>query len=670
VNQNPQVPAGAGTFAIQVSEDEDFENIVYSATGIAASPHVMPLTDRLKFNRAYNWRVRFSGTLDGNWSQSLGFLTLTPKISLSLPEDESTFVRTAPTLQWMPPSTGFTYVVELSETNTFDEVRYLVSTSPSITISDGLDFGTTYYWRVRGENEDGVITIPSDIWSFTTEPVPLIAPRDEAIDVPLRPTLSFVANPNATSTDVVVSTNMNLSQPERMVVSVPQGQSQLVWPTDLDYETVYYWAIIPIIDDTPIPSSLIWSFTTLDEPPPQPDVPDAVTKISPTDGSEDVIRDVVFKWQPVNDITELWIRISQSEDMVQGLFVNSLNPNTTSFKRQDLLLPETTYYWTVVAENEEGLGPDGDIWSFTTGQDTSNPSLPPAVELKSPLNDTTDMEAPITVEWKPVPDVDGYTIRLSNTPDFSGNNISLVRNASDSSYTFAFSLLTGTKYYWYVLAENSAGVSPIGEIWSFTTKAVTIIVPQLVTLVSPVAGETDVSKTAQFKWNSSINSSTYQIQISRDEQFATLDFTADNIADTTYLALSELMANTTYYWRVRGKSVTTIGAWSAIRSFTVANMQTSIDSDAELPNEFKIERVYPNPFNPVTTIQYAIPNSGSVSLSVLDVTGREVMRTSSTNMAAGMHTTLFDGRNLSSGLYIVSLRFEGQTKSMKITLLK
>jgi len=669
VNQNPQIPVGSGAYAIQVSEDLEFENIVYSATGLSGSPHTMPLFSRLKFNQGYNWRVRFIGSLDGAWSQPLEFLTIIPKISLSSPEDGSDFVRISPTLSWVPPSSDFTYVIEISETETFDEVTFLVSPSPSLTVTNILDFGSTYYWRVTGENNEGVVTETSDIWRFTTEPIPLISPVDNAENVSIRPTLNFVANPNATSIDVVLSKNMDLTQPERMVLTVPQGQTQLEWPVELDYETIYHWGIINIIDDTFIPMSMVWSFKTINELPPT-DNPDAVVKVSPANESENVDRDIRFVWRSMENITEFRIKIGLSENLGIGLYNLSVSPNDTTFKLQQLLEPETIYYWTVYTINGEDIGPEGEIWSFITSQESSNPDLPPAVILKSPANEAINLETSVTLAWYPIPDVDEYGVRISTVSDFSSTVFSFTQNSTDSTYTLPFTLLNGVSYYWYIFAKNSTGDGPIGDIWKFTTKAAAVPTPQLVTHVSPVDEETGVPKTVQFKWNTSVNSLTYQIQISREPQIATLDFTADNLSDTTYTAPSELVLNTTYYWRVRGRNDFGVGPWSEISSFTVTGVPTSIDEDVTLPAEFQLQRIYPNPFNPTTNIQYVIPNSGAVNISVFDVTGREVMKYSITNQPAGTHTTPFDGRHLTSGLYIVKLTFGGLTKTMKMTLLK
>ncbi len=76
-----------------------------------------------------------------------------------------------------------------------------------------------------------------------------------------------------------------------------------------------------------------------------------------------------------------------------------------------------------------------------------------------------------------------------------------------------------------------------------------------------------------------------------------------------------------------------------------------------LPEEFAIFDNYPNPFNPVTTIRYNIPESSTVSLIIYDITGREVRRLADGTVEPGYHTAVWDGTGISgttvsSGVYI------------------
>jgi hypothetical protein len=85
--------------------------------------------------------------------------------------------------------------------------------------------------------------------------------------------------------------------------------------------------------------------------------------------------------------------------------------------------------------------------------------------------------------------------------------------------------------------------------------------------------------------------------------------------------------------------------------------------------------VYPNPFNPGVTVNYMLPSNGERSLRVYDAQGRLVRTLVEGHGQAGQHEARWDGRDDSglravSGVYLVTLRFEGTVKSEKIVLLK
>jgi len=79
---------------------------------------------------------------------------------------------------------------------------------------------------------------------------------------------------------------------------------------------------------------------------------------------------------------------------------------------------------------------------------------------------------------------------------------------------------------------------------------------------------------------------------------------------------------------------------------------------------------YPNPFNPTTVIRYELPEAGMVRLAVYDILGREVALLVNAQISAGAHQVNFDGRNLSSGIYLYRLEVGNQVLSGKMMLMK
>jgi len=80
---------------------------------------------------------------------------------------------------------------------------------------------------------------------------------------------------------------------------------------------------------------------------------------------------------------------------------------------------------------------------------------------------------------------------------------------------------------------------------------------------------------------------------------------------------------------------------------------------------------FPNPFNPSTMVSFVMPQSGSLKVSVYDITGREVSRLFDGYANSGRQEFVFNASNLSSGIYFYSISGEGfKTVTKKMMLVK
>ena len=85
---------------------------------------------------------------------------------------------------------------------------------------------------------------------------------------------------------------------------------------------------------------------------------------------------------------------------------------------------------------------------------------------------------------------------------------------------------------------------------------------------------------------------------------------------------------------------------------------------------FKLSGLQPNPFNPVTQIEYDVYKSGVMQLAVYNLLGQKVSVLHNGFVNQGSHMYTWDASNLSSGVYYVSLVMDGHSETMKAMLVK
>ena len=88
------------------------------------------------------------------------------------------------------------------------------------------------------------------------------------------------------------------------------------------------------------------------------------------------------------------------------------------------------------------------------------------------------------------------------------------------------------------------------------------------------------------------------------------------------------------------------------------------------PEKFRLSRIYPNPFNPVTKIEYFLANSGGVVLEIYDILGKMITRLVNEYQTAGKFTIDFKAIDLPSGIYIIRLQQGSQSDASKMVLIK
>lgn len=117
----------------------------------------------------------------------------------------------------------------------------------------------------------------------------------------------------------------------------------------------------------------------------------------------------------------------------------------------------------------------------------------------------------------------------------------------------------------------------------------------------------------------------------------------------------------------------------AVQSYDIMIVKYSLDTVSGLPDweetnpeGFYLKQNYPNPFNSSTVIEFYIPRTEFVNLSIYDILGKKVAEPINATLNKGKYRVLFNGGNLASGTYLYMLKTNTHTHTevSKMVLIK
>jgi pectin methylesterase-like acyl-CoA thioesterase len=132
---------------------------------------------------------------------------------------------------------------------------------------------------------------------------------------------------------------------------------------------------------------------------------------------------------------------------------------------------------------------------------------------------------------------------------------------------------------------------------------------------------------------------------------------------TIYAKNSSSSTNITYDW------MPTNAATGDNMPFVVTSVGNTVI--ASVPRELNLSNNYPNPFNPLTQIQFSVPKDGHATLKVYNLIGQEVATLFDGVAKSGQSIAKeFSGNKLASGVYFARLQFNGASRVQRMLLLK
>jgi hypothetical protein len=355
------------------------------------------------------------------------------------------------------------------------------------------------------------------------------------VTVPPSVTLTWTPVSNATRYRVQVATDSSFSAASLIVHdSTVTGPSREV--TGLSGGT-YYWRVSAGRSQGWGGYSVRRFFRT-------GSVPAAPTNLAPPDGSTDQPSTLQFRWTASAQVTSYHLQIASDSNFTTGFALNDSTIADTSVTVPGLA-SGTTFFWRAAARNDIGSSAFSTRWRFTTQLQP-----PPAPTPASPANGQTGVPVSPTLSWSVGGGGGGLTFRLQVATDPS-----FVTQVLDDSAVTTLTRLVGplqnnTQYYWKITAKNLAGWGPASTAWTFTT---VVAAPAAPVLVSPADGAQNIPLVTTVTWNAAATASSYRLQVARDSAF-TLLAVDDSLITATSRQIGPLLANSTHYWRVRGKN--------------------------------------------------------------------------------------------------------------------
>ena len=295
---------------------------------------------------------------------------------------------------------------------------------------------------------------------------------------------------------------------------------------------------------------VINNFTQI--PTPVKILPSVPTLSSPINAASAQQLNVTLNWNQSSNATSYNLEVSTTSGF--STIANTLNTITANTTTLTGLLPGTTYYWRVKANNADGSSDWSASWSFTT--DIAMPTL------SLPTNGLSNATIAPTLNWSAISNASSYDVEVSTDGTFS--KLIAAKSTITTNTTNLTGLTAGTTYYWRVKANGTSISSNWSATWSFTTA---IIAPLL---VGPANNTSSIALNSVFSW-SSTGAALYEIEIATKNTFASTTIVSKNIAlNTNSFTATGLKTRTTYFWRVRSKSTDgkTVSAWSAVWKFT------------------------------------------------------------------------------------------------------
>jgi len=180
------------------------------------------------------------------------------------------------------------------------------------------------------------------------------------------------------------------------------------------------------------------------------------------------------------------------------------------------------------------------------------------------------------------------------------------------------------------------------------------------------------SSSVMLWWDPSTDENFQYFLLERSIDSLFVNNVASNYLTNSSYTDAGLEFDTEYYYRVSSLS----SQWSEYsETISVILENLDISNGNNMPISYKIHQNHPNPFNPVTTIRYDLPEDGLVNITIYDMMGRQINTLVSGQQIAGYNIVQWNatntfGESVSAGLYLYTIHAGDFKQTRKMVLLK
>lgn len=527
--------SNATSYDVQIATDVSFNNIITN-TNVSSNSYNYTVPNNLT---TYYWKVRAkNGSNYGDYSSVFQFETKLASPVINYPTNNAGGIPTTGTITWNSVTGAVNYTIQISSDDAFNTLLTNEVIAGTTYDYSSLNNYTYYYVRVKASNADGESNYTTHTFRTVVGTPTNLIPTTNTYSQHLAGTLQWQSVLGASNYEIQVSTNSTFTN---IVASSTTLTTNSYNYTGLVNATKYYWRVRAKNTEGTGLYSTISEFTTLIAAP---------TLVSPANNATNINSVTgTLTWTAPSTSTLHRVQIA-TDAAFNNIVVNQNDITTTSYTYSNLQ-GMTAYYWRVYSYNANNSGTWAAPFKFTTGLSK--------VILASPTNNTAGQPINgVNLTWNTLNGATTYRVIVSENSDLS-SPIQNVTGVTNTSYTLN-GLAYNKTYYWGVKGQNANGDGPQSDIWSFGTKV------DKPTLLTPANNAVDVALTGSMTWSAPAGATSYQIQVSLANDFATTVVDASDLTNTNY-SYTNLANNTTHYWRVRGYKNGQPGEWSNVFTF-------------------------------------------------------------------------------------------------------